>query len=215
MPTNPDDVKREQILKYLYERHKSARGISKIPIGIRDLQKEMKKRYNMTQQDVASNLDYLVQVGWVKQVIKERSITTKSGMELSQEQIKYKISDIGINYLQSGTLFKKTDTSNHVNITNIQGVTIVGDGNVVNTEFVDLFNALDLLGEEISNNTKLSDEHRLDAAGDIATLKTQIAKKNPNKHIIRSAWDSLKAISTIAGVTQAVEKVGKLIELIF
>lgn len=84
MALNPNDDKRDKILRFLYERHKHSRGIAKIPIGIRDLQSEMKNRYSMTQQDVSSNLDYLVQVGWVR-VIRERSITTQTGMEVSQK----------------------------------------------------------------------------------------------------------------------------------
>src|SRR5690606_15260076 len=80
----------------LFERHSSARGPAKIPIGIRDLQRELKQRHDMTQQEVSSNLDYLVQVGWVREVVKERSFKTQGGMELGREQVQYKISDVGI-----------------------------------------------------------------------------------------------------------------------
>jgi len=66
----PQDEKRDQILRFLYQRHKNTRGINKIPIGIRDLQSEMKKLHGMSQPEVASNLDYLVQVGWVREVAK-------------------------------------------------------------------------------------------------------------------------------------------------
>lgn len=59
-------------------------------------------------------------------------------MEVSKEQVKYKISGVGINHLQAGTVFKKPDATSQVNITNIKGVTVVGDGNVVNTEFTEL-----------------------------------------------------------------------------
>src|SRR5437764_9829863 len=85
---NPDDEKRDHILRFLYERHKTTRGIQKIPIGIRDLQREMKARFSMKQPEVASNLDYLVQVGWVRKVTKERSFKTGKGMEISAEQVK-------------------------------------------------------------------------------------------------------------------------------
>src|SRR6266404_7759900 len=106
---NADDERRDRILRFLYERHKTTRGIQKIPIGIRDLQREMKTRFGMKQQEVASNLDYLVQVGWVREVSKERSFKTGKGMEISAEQVKYKISDVGINHLEAGTVFKKSD----------------------------------------------------------------------------------------------------------
>ncbi len=208
---NPEDEKRDNILPFLYQRHKSTRGITKIPTGIRDLQRQMKARYNMSQQDVSSNLDYLIQVGWVREVIKERSFKTARGMEVSQEQIKYKISDIGINHLESGTIFKKPQIASQVNITNVRGVTVVGDGNVVNTEFTDLFRAIDELDQAIAKSAEISDEQKLDAAGDLSTIKTQIAKKNPNRSIIDAAWNSLKTIATVASVGEAIAKVGGLI----
>ena len=72
MSINPEDDKRDKILKFLYERHKTIRGITKIPIGILELRKEMKELYGLKQQDISSNLDYLIQVGWVREVIKEK-----------------------------------------------------------------------------------------------------------------------------------------------
>ena len=122
---NPDDDIRDKILRFLYERHKTTKGITKIPIGIRDLQSALKSSYGFKQHEVSSNLDYLIQVGWVKDVVRERSFKTPKGMELSQEQIRYKISDIGINHLEAGTMFRRADSSKNVNITNIHGVTIV------------------------------------------------------------------------------------------
>ena len=203
MATVSHDVQRDRILRFLYERHTTARGPAKIPIGIRDLDAELKKRNNMTQQEVSSNLDYLVQVGWVREMIKERSFTTPSGMELGREQTKYKISDIGINHLQAGTMFKKPEASSRVNITNIKGVTVVGDGNVVNTEFTEASRALDKLDEEIGRSPDLSDEQKLDAAADLSTIRAQLAKQNPSQEVVRAVWRSLEAISTIQGVGDA------------
>jgi hypothetical protein len=60
--TNPDDDVRDKLLRFLYERHKSSKGIAKIAIGIRDLQTEMKARFGLKQPEVVSNLDYLIQV---------------------------------------------------------------------------------------------------------------------------------------------------------
>lgn len=215
MALNPNDDKRDKILRFLYERHKHSRGIAKIPIGIRDLKSEMKNRYSMTQQDVSSNLDYLVQVSWVREVIRERSITTQTGMEVSQKQVKYKISDIGINHLEAGTLFKNLEKSHNINITNVQGVTIIGDGNIVNNEYTDLSRLLDVLEREIESSDKLDDTQKLDIYGDISTIRTQLAKKNPNKTIISSAWESLKVLATLAGATDAVNKIGEIISGLF
>ena len=151
----------------------------------------------------------------MREVVKERTFKTEKGMEVSQEQIKYKISDIGINQLEAGTMFKKPQSTSHVNITNLQGITIVGDGNIVNAEFTDLSRALDELDKAIAESSELSDEQKLDAAGDLSTIRTQIAKKNPNRSIIKSAWQSLEAIATLSTVTDAAAKVGGLIAGLF
>jgi len=136
-------------------------------------------------------------------------------MELSQEQIKYKISDIGINHLEAGTLFKSIESSHNINITNVQGVTIIGDGNIVNNEYTDLSRLLDILEKEIESSNRLDDTQRLDASGDISTIRTQIAKKNPNKTIILTAWESLKVLATLAGATDAATRIGEIISGLF
>lgn len=74
---------------------------------------------------------------------------------------------MGINHLKSGTVFKKSQIGNFVNITNIKGITIIGDGNIVNAEFTELSRALDQFEKEIVVSKELSDEQKLDASGDI------------------------------------------------
>ena len=107
---NPEDEKRDQILRFLYNHHKTTRGIKKIPLGIRDIQSSMKKQHGMKQQEVSSNLDYLVQAGWIREVVKDRTFKTNKGMEVSQEQVKYKVSDTAIRAMEEGTVFKKPET---------------------------------------------------------------------------------------------------------
>ncbi len=208
---NADDEIRDKLLRFLYERHKTTKGITKIPIGIRDLQSEMKSRYGLKQNEVSSNLDYLVQVGWVREVVKERNFTTAGGMQLSQEQTKYKISDVGINHLEGATVFKRPATFNNINITNVQGVTVVGEGNIVNTSFTDLSRELDELEKGIAVSRELNDAQKLDAISDLSTIRTQIAKQNPNKEIVAKAWESLKGVATIVSLATTAHKVGGLI----
>jgi hypothetical protein len=208
---NPNDDRRNKILRFLYDRHQTAKGITAIPIGILDLRRSMKQLYAMKQPEVASNLDYLIQVGWVKQEVKSRSFMTPRGMMLPREQTKYKISEIGINHLEDASMFKKPQAASHVNITNVQGVTVVGDGNIVNSKFTELASALDDLDQAIADNQELTDEQKLDAAGDISAIRAQVAKKNPNPPAIRGAWEGLKALAVFGNVAEAVANVGKLL----
>jgi hypothetical protein len=97
-----------------------------------------------------------------------------------------------------------------VTITNIKGVTLVGDGNVVNTQLTDLLRALDDLDKAIAAS-KLTDEEKLDAAGDLAILLTKIAKKNPLKEVMQGAWRSLERAATLGGAAEAAARAGDLI----
>ena len=175
----------------------------------------MKKRHQMSQPDVSSNLDYLIQVGWAREVVKDRMFKTPGGMELNREQTKYKISEVGIDHLEAGTTFKKPQAANQINITNIKGVTILGDGNVVNSEFTDLSRALADLDHKIAETNELTDEQKLDAAGDLATIRVQIGKKQPDRTVIRSAWESLKVVADITSIAEAAGKVGSLVGGLF
>ena len=165
----------------------------------------------MKQAQVSSNLDYLIQVGWVREVVKERSFKTGKGMELSREQFKYKISDVGINHLEAGTMFKRSHTANHINITNVRGVTVVGDGNIVNTEFTDLARCLEELDLAIAGSQDLSDEQKLEAAADLSTIRSRIAKKSPSREIIGVAWKTLARLADIATLAPIIAKVGTLL----
>lgn len=208
---NPNDDRRDKILRFLYDRHQTATGITAIPIGIQDLRREMKKRYGMKQSELASNLDYLIQVGWVRPEVKSRSFVTPGGMVLPREQTKYKISEVGINHLEDASMFKKPQAASHVNITNVQGVTVVGDGNVVNAKFTEVSAALDELDQAIADSRQLTDEQKLDAAGDLSTIRAQVAKKNPDSSLIRGAWNGLKALPVLGNAADAIQKVGKLL----
>ena len=208
---NRDDEKRDAILRFLYHRHKTTRGISKIPVGIRDLQSEMKKQHRMTQSEVASNLDYLVQVQWVREVVRERDFTTAKGMKVSQEQVKYKISDTGIDHLEAGSVFKKPQAGSNINITNVKGVTILGDGNIVNTELTDLSRAIEEMDHAITACDGLTDRQKLDASADLSTIRAQIAKPAPNRSIVSAAWGALNAVATIDGVVGAATRVSHLL----
>ncbi len=208
---NPNDDRRDRILRFLYDRHQTAHGITAIPIGILDLRREMKKRHGMKQAEVASSLDYLIQVGWVRPEVKSRSFVTGKGMVLPREQVNYKISEVGINHLEAASIFKKPQAASHVNITNVQGVTVVGDGNLVNSHFTELSSAIDALDQSIADSQQLTDEQKLDAAGDVSAIRAQLAKKNPNPSVIRGAWEGLKALPVLGGAADAVAKVGKLL----
>ena len=92
---NPHDIARDFILRHLYLIHERARSPKTAGLKITDLARALKPK-GFKLQEVASNLDYLVQKGWVREVVETRTFTTPRGTTQQAEKRSYKISDSGI-----------------------------------------------------------------------------------------------------------------------
>jgi len=55
-----NDEIREAILKFLYEKHKKARSLKSARASMKELKDELKK-LGLKEQEIVSNLDYLIQ----------------------------------------------------------------------------------------------------------------------------------------------------------
>ena len=160
--SNPNDIIRDAILRYLYRVHKKARSPKTAAQGIRDIAKGM-KQFGYKLQEMASNLDYLIQKGWVREVVEQRTFTTERGTTQNSEKRSYKISDTGIDKLEAASVYQRASNESRINITNISGVTVVGDGNVVNTNFTDLSRTLDDLKQTVFASRSILGSGKLNA----------------------------------------------------
>lgn len=157
---NASDGTRDKILRYLYDVHRHARGPRGTAIGIRDLQRAMKV-LGIKQIDVNSNLDYLIQKGWIKEVVEQRAFLTRRGTMQQALKKQYKISDIGIDKLEAASIYHREEVFARINVTNVHGVTVIGKGNIVNTESTDLVRTLSELEKSIEKSISLSDEEKV------------------------------------------------------
>lgn len=209
----PDEV-RNLILNFLYRLHRSARGVKAQEIKLRVLQKRLKAEHGLNQQEVSSNLDYLVQKEWVRQIRRERTFTTKGGVEVSNDEVSYKITDVGIDRLEGESRFKKQSPFGAVNIGNVQGAVVFGDHNVVNNQFIPLAEHLTRLEQAISASA-MPDNEKVAVIGDIETIKSQLAKPVPDRNILSHAWSAIKRAVTAHGfATMLVETAKHITPLI-
>jgi hypothetical protein len=208
---NPNDEIRDAILRHLYEVHTRAKSPKSAGISIRDLQKDLKASAGYKQQEVASNLDYLIQKGWAIEVIEPRSFTTKAGTTQHSEKRTYKVSDTGIDKLEAASTFQRSGAPAGVNITNVQGVTVVGDGNVVNTSYTDLSRVLAEMKTAILA-ADVADQEKLNVAADIDALQSQLQKPDPESSVVRTLWSGVQTSVTAAGFADLVEKAAHLLK---
>ncbi len=208
---NPNDAVRDGLLRFLYLRHQRAKSPKSAGVKIRDIQKAMRETHGYKQEHVASNLDYLIQKGWVREIVENRTFITKAGTTQQAERRSYKISDVGIDRLQAASTYQRPPVGQHVNITNIKGVTVVGNDNVVNTSFTDLAQVLQEMRRTMLAAPALDDEAKLNVVADVDSLQGQLQKPSPSKELVKSLWGAIEKVVTGAGFGELVVRAAKMI----
>ena len=203
---NENDAARDAILRALYEASSTARSVKKTAIGIKDLQARLRP-LGLKQQQVAHNLAYLIDKGWVREDVTTRTFTTSRGTTQNSEQVKYRISDTGIDKLEDASLFAQTPAAAAgINITTINGVTVVGDDNVVNTRYTDMTHLLAELRDQILRAPALEETDRLIAVTDLDGLRGQLQKPEPDAEIVRRLWHGIERLGMLAGAAELVDR---------
>jgi hypothetical protein len=214
MTTNPNDEIRRQLLRYFYERNANATsrfGKKGSAVKIRDVKTDLKARHGLTQQEVVSNLEYLIDREWVNTEKVEKTVRV-SGGTVPSSVTWYKISAKGIDKIEGESEFQPKERYPGINITATGTNTItLGDGNVVNVRYSQLHEALTNLKQAIVESTSLSEAEKLDAAVDIESIKDQLAKPQPNTAIIGHLWGSIKEAAVAAGLAANVATLAPLL----
>ncbi len=208
---NPKDQLRTVLLQYLYDRHRKARSLKAAGVQISELKSAMKTSYGMAQPDVITNLDYLIQKGWVAEDREEKVFKTKKGVSVPSVSKRYKITDVGIDKIEGESAYQREERYAGINITNVRGVMVIGDENVVNAKFADLFGALEELKKAVAHSPSLSDEQKLIVTADIEGINNQISKPEPNRKIVAQLWAGVEKIVTAAGLVEIAKKVATLL----
>jgi hypothetical protein len=207
-PLSQDQI-RDAILRFLLGLHTKAKGVSSLSAGIRDIAGAMKP-LGISLSDTSSNLDYLVQKDWVAEIHRERTFQTARGAKYSSDSVKYKISALGMDRFQAASTFRRDENFSRINVTNINGVTVIGNHNVVNTQYAELAKALNELEKAITGAPNIKEEEKLNVASDIETIQAQLSKPSPNPGIIKTLWTGIEIAVTAAEFVTLVSHVKHL-----
>ena len=94
---------RSLMLRYFYDRNHNAtsvRGKRGSSVKISDLKRDMKASHGLTQQEVQSNLTYLISQGWVEEDAVEKSFTAPGGTVIPSTTHFYRITAAGIDKIE-------------------------------------------------------------------------------------------------------------------
>lgn len=202
---NPNDKLRSNILRWFYDRNAQATsqyGKKGSASKISDAKRGMKETYGLKQQEVMSNMTYLIDKGWVNKTDEEKTVKV-SGGTVPSKVTWYEISSSGIDKIEGESEFQDGGKYSGINI-NATGTNVItlGDGNVVNAKFENLHKELSKIKEAASTST-LNDTEKLDIVVDIDSIKDQLIKAEPDKTIVGHLWKKIENVATLGGFASA------------
>ncbi|SRR6266700_1106425 len=204
---------RTLMLQYFYDRNRNAtssRGKKGSSVKISDVKRELKASHTLAQQEVQSNLTYLISQGWVKEDAIEKSYTAPGGTIIPSTTNFYTITAAGIDKIEGPGEFTMPKLHGIKIEATGQNIITLGDGNQINAKFGDLGQSLAELRNAITSSD-VAESTKLELVADIDTIQSQLAKTEPNPTIIKSAWELVKHAAAINGCTALVTKVAGLL----
>jgi hypothetical protein len=197
------------MLQYFYDRNStatSARGKKGFAIKISDIRKDLKAMHDLSQQEVMSNLNYLLSQGWIAEETIQKSVPLRSGTVIPQSTSYYRITAEGIDKIEGPGEFTMDKFKGIKIDATGQNIITLGDGNQVNARYGDIGQALAELRKEFIESKDLTETQKLDAVADIASIETQLVKTTPNRAIVSGAWESIRKFDTILSIA---DKIGR------
>lgn len=208
-----NDETRALILEYFYARNAKATstlGKNGSSVKIRDVKAELKANHGLSQQQVHSNLTYLISQGWVEQKSVEKQVRAPGGTVITSTTTYYQITAAGIDKIEGPGEFTMPKFHGIRIEATGQNIITLGDGNQIDARFGDLGNALVELRDAITG-ANISESEKMSIVADIATIQSQLAKQHPHGGIVKAAWEAVKGAGAIAGCASLVCKVTGLI----
>src|SRR2546428_9710143 len=153
-PLTNDEVRR-LMLQYFYERNRNATssmGKKGSAVKISDIKADLKEADGLTQQDVQSNLTYLLSEGWVAEKAVEKRIVAKGGTVIPSITKYYQVTAAGIDKIEGPGEFTMPRFHGIKVEATGQNIITLGDGNQINARFGELGEALADLRDAITKS---------------------------------------------------------------
>lgn len=201
---------RSMMLRYFYDKNRNSKSrIGKknsAAISISIIRSDLKELYGLKQEQVLSNLTYLISQGWIDEKHISKSFSTGKGTVIPSVTTYFVISAAGIDKIECPSEFTRDKFSGIKIEATGQNIITLGDGNQINSKFENVGNALNELKEAVKVNPNITEEAKIDYVTDIDSIQGQLSKPNPNKGVIKSLWEGLNKLVTIDGVIEIYNK---------
>ena len=210
-PSLAVDEVRRNLIQWFYDLNKKGGA----PRGMRDLCKGIKDDYGYKAPVVKQHLTLLVDLGYIHNEVTMTKVQTGRTIR-DQPRSTYRIAAKGIEFMEGKSELSERDRYPGINVTATGGSTVVlGDGNVVNSNYRPLYDELGRLLHAVADSTQLNDASKLEASVSIETIRDQLALAQPDRTIVEKAWDTASKLCTTATLADYAARVSPIIGALF
>lgn len=195
---------RQIILEFFHSRNRHATSAMADKSGaaakISIVNRALKESHGLKRDEIRRNLTYLISEGWIEEVQVTKSVPLKSGTVIPQATSYYRITAAGIDKIEGPGEFTMPKFHG-INIEATgQNIITVGDGNEVDAKFESIGNELAGFKDAVRNSGDLTESNKVSVIADIDSIQAQLAKSEPNRPVLRSIWEGVKALTTGTGL---------------
>ena len=205
MSTLEDEI-RDQIMEFFYEMYRNRSGTFRGRERGDIVVSEISKTSKYDRREISRNLGYLAKSGWIEHVIKYEP--SRGDPNIKLEKHSYEITREGIDIIEGESKYMNNKYQG-INISNVGGVVVLGDKNIVNQNYKELNNLLNELSDIIRNEA-IDDTEKINSVADIETMQQQIMKPIPDKGILSKAWENIRDID----LNKSLQSAGKILDLV-
>lgn len=184
---------------YFYTRYRNGRGErgkNGVSAKISVIRAELKSSAGLSQSEIARALTYLIDQGWVKKEEEHKTFETPRGTNVPSVVPYYRITAVGVDKIEGKSEFTMS-RFHGINIeASGQNIITIGDQNQVDVRFKDIANGLLDLKKSVRDATDLHDSDKITLVADLETIESQLAKREPNKSVIREIWKGIEKLVT-------------------
>ncbi len=206
-----EDLIREKILESLYQLHQGGRSRTSQMVGVRNLARLVKEHLSeIKENQVAANVTFLVQNKLVEEIPVENYFAKKK-FGGAKPTYKYRLSRDGLGYFEHGSKFDRSNVFAGIgDISGSGNFIVIGSNNNVTSISNIAFSEGHKLAEDLRRRVnalgELSDGEKISIQGDLETIKSQLAKKEPDTSILAKAKANLGMLANIATIAPYVAK---------
>ena len=92
-----------------------------------------------------------------------------------------------------------------------QNIVTVGDGNQVDSRYGIVASELAELKRALLTSHQLTEAEKLTVVADIETIQSQLAKREPERSVIRTVWNAIEKTASAVGLAANAAKLGGLL----